>query len=65
MKTKTTLGTLLAALILLGLMAPLVKADTLIKTDFEQESFAKTVDYMEYVRDLREQQRLKTALRRT
>ena len=50
MKTKTTLGTLLAALILLGLMAPLVKADTLIKTDFEQESFAKTVDYMEYVR---------------
>ena len=50
MKTKTPLGTLLAAIILLGLMAPLVKADTLVNTDFEQESFSKTVDYMEYVR---------------
>jgi hypothetical protein len=50
MKTKTTLGTLLAAIILLGLTAPLAKADTLVRDDFEQESFAKTVDYMEYVR---------------
>jgi hypothetical protein len=50
MKTKTTLGTLLAAIILLGLTAPLAKADTLVKTDFDQESFSKTVDYMEYVR---------------
>jgi len=50
MKTKTTLGTILATIILLGLMAPLAKADTLDRTDFEQESFAKTVDYMEYVR---------------
>ncbi len=50
MKTKTTLGTLLTAIILLGLMAPLARAETLVKTDFEQESFAKTVDYMEYVR---------------
>jgi hypothetical protein len=50
MKTKTPLGTALAAIILLGLMAPLVKADTLVNTDFEQESFSKTVDYMEYVR---------------
>jgi hypothetical protein len=50
MKTKITLGTLLAAIIFLGLMAPLVRAETLVKTDFEQESFAKTVDYMEYVR---------------
>lgn len=50
MKTKTPLGTLLTSLILLSLMVPLVKADTLIKTDFEQESFSKTVDYMEYVR---------------
>jgi hypothetical protein len=50
MKAKTILGTVLAAIILLGLMAPLAKADTLVKTDFEQESFAKTVDYMEYVR---------------
>jgi hypothetical protein len=50
MKTKTTLGTILAAIILLGLMAPLAKADTLVNTDFEQESFAKTVDYFDYVR---------------
>jgi hypothetical protein len=50
MKTKTPLGTILAAIILLGLMAPLAKADTLVKPDFEQESFAKTVDYFDYVR---------------
>ncbi len=50
MKTKIISGTILATIILLGLIAPLVKADTLDRTDFEQESFAKTVDYMEYVR---------------
>ena len=51
MKTKTTLATLLATIILLGLMAPLASAaETLDKTDFQQESFAKTVDYMDYVR---------------
>jgi hypothetical protein len=50
MKTKITLGTLLASIIILSAMAPLVKADTLVKADFEKESFAKTVDYMEYVR---------------
>ena len=50
MKTKTTLGIVLATIILLGLMTPLAKADTLNRTDFEQESFEKTVDYMEYVR---------------
>jgi len=50
MKTKTTLGTLLTAIILLGLMTPLARAETLDRTDFQQESFAKTVDYMEYVR---------------
>jgi hypothetical protein len=50
MKTKNLLGTLLATIILLGLMTPLVRADTLVKSDFEQESFAKTVDYFDYVR---------------
>jgi len=50
MKTKTTLGTILATIILLGLTAPLAKADTLVKTDFEQESFAKTVDFFDYAR---------------
>jgi hypothetical protein len=50
MKTKITLGTLLASIIILSAMAPLAKADTLVRDDFTQESFAKTVDYMEYVR---------------
>jgi len=35
---------------LIGLVLPLARADSLIKTDFEQESFAKTVDYFDYVR---------------
>jgi hypothetical protein len=50
MKTKVTLGTLIIGIIAISLMAPLAKADTLVKTDFEQESFAKTVDYFDYVR---------------
>ena len=50
MKTKIALGTLLTSIILIGLIAPIARADTLVKTDFEQESFAKTVDYMEYIR---------------
>lgn len=50
MKSKITLGTLLVSIIILSSMAALVKADTLDRTDFEKESFAKTVDYMEYVR---------------
>ena len=50
MKTRRMFGIILITAILVGLMAPLVKAETLVKTDFEQESFEKTVDYMEYVR---------------
>ncbi len=50
MKTKNVLGTLLISIIMIGLMAPLVKADTLDRTDFELESFAKTVDFCDYVR---------------
>jgi hypothetical protein len=50
MKAKITVGTLLISIMLIGLMAPLMKADTLVKTDFEQESFAKTVDFCDYVR---------------
>jgi hypothetical protein len=50
MKTRKMFGTILITAILVGLMVPLVKAETLVKTDFEQESFAKTVDYMEYIR---------------
>ena len=50
MKTKVTLGTLLIIIITISLMTPLAKAETLVKTDFEKESFAKTVDYFDYVR---------------
>jgi len=50
MKTKIALGTLLISTILIGLMAPLAKAETLDRTDFEQESFAKTVDFFDYAR---------------
>ncbi len=34
----------------IGLVLPLARAESLVKTDFEQESFAKTVDYFDYVR---------------
>ena len=50
MKAKIALGILLISIILIGLMAPLAKADTLDRNDFEQESFAKTVDFLDYVR---------------
>ena len=50
MKTKNALGTLLISVIMIGLLAPLAKADTLDRTDFERESFAKTVDFCDYVR---------------
>jgi hypothetical protein len=60
MKTKKLLGTLLTTAILLGLMAPLARADTLVKTDFEQESFAKTVDYFDYVRKYAENNNIST-----
>ncbi|MBT0159384.1 hypothetical protein G4O51_05315 [Candidatus Bathyarchaeota archaeon A05DMB-2] len=50
MKNKSLLGTLLITITIIGLITPLARADTLVKTDFEQESFAKTIDYFEYVR---------------
>ena len=50
MKNRKIIGTLLISIAILGIMAPLVSAETLVKTDFEQNSFAKTVDYFDYVR---------------
>jgi len=50
MKNKTLLGILLISIALIGSIAPLASADTLEKTDFLQPSFAKTVDYFDYVR---------------
>ena len=42
--------TFLICIAFIGLVFPLARADTLVKTDFEKESFAKTVDYFDYVR---------------
>jgi hypothetical protein len=50
MKNKNLLGTILITITLIGVITPLARADTLVKNDFEQESFAKTVDYFDYVR---------------
>jgi hypothetical protein len=49
MKAKL-LSTLLVVLVSAGLTLPLVEADTLVKEDFLQESFSKTVDFMDYAR---------------
>ena len=61
MKAKILVGTLLISIMLIGLMAPLMKADTLNRTDFEQESFAKTVDFFDYVRLAAEERNISTA----
>ena len=61
MKAKILVGTLLIGIMLIGLMTPLMKADTLVKTDFEQESFAKTVDFFDYVRLAAEERNISTA----
>ncbi len=50
MKIKQLIGFLCLSITLLAILTPLASAETLVKTDFEQESFAKTVDYYDYVR---------------
>ena len=50
MKTEKTIGITLIVVIMISIVAPLVRADTLDRADFEQESFAKTVDFCDYVR---------------
>jgi hypothetical protein len=50
MKNKRLIGFLFAGMALFAVLTPLVSAETLVKSDFEQESFAKTVDYYDYVR---------------
>jgi hypothetical protein len=61
MKHKSALGILFVTTIFIGLMIPLAKADTLAKADFEQESFAKTVDFFDYVRLAAENHNIPTA----
>ena len=50
MKSRKLLAILLISIALIGITAPLASAEPLVKTEFEQESFAKTVDYYDYVR---------------
>src|SRR3990170_1317896 len=50
MKKRKLLATLLLSIALIGITAPLASAEALVKSDFEGESFAKTVDYYDYVR---------------
>lgn len=50
MKKNQLIGHLFVSIALLATLTPLASAETLVKSDFEQESFAKTVDYYDYVR---------------
>ncbi|MEM3760875.1 MAG: hypothetical protein QXZ02_07200, partial [Candidatus Bathyarchaeia archaeon] len=50
MKTKTLLATLLISIFLLNAASPSLAADTLVASDFNLESWAKTVDYFDYAR---------------
>jgi len=50
MEFRIVLGTLLVVCLSTTLVAVPVSADDLLKTDFQKESFAKTVDYFEYAR---------------
>jgi len=50
-KTKNLLGILLACITLTSITLPALTADTLLATDFKQESFQKTIDFFEYARD--------------
>ena len=50
MKRSKLIGTFLIGIALISVIAPFALAETLVKTDFEKESFAKTVDYYDYVR---------------
>jgi len=50
LRHETLLGVLLVVCLSVLLIMTPVSADDLLKTDFEKESFAKTVDYFDYAR---------------
>jgi len=50
MKTKFLAALLACFMLLANTLLPAFATDTLVKTDFQQESFAKTVDYFDYAR---------------
>ncbi len=51
MKTRFLSCIFFIIIVLIGLCIPFVSAQTLTKSDFEQQTFAKTVDYYDYVRE--------------
>jgi len=59
MKTKF-FAALLTCIMLTGAILPIYAADTLVKSDFQQESFAKTLDYFDYVRNYSAQNNVQT-----
>jgi len=50
MKTKSLLGILLVCVTLTSVVLPAFAADTLLASDFKEESWAKTIDFFDYAR---------------
>jgi len=50
LKSNKTTAFLFVTIVFTSSLVPLASAETLTKSDFEQQSFAKTVDYYDYVR---------------
>jgi hypothetical protein len=50
MKISSLISVLLICTVLISVISVSVKADTLVKEDFQQESFSKTVDFFDYAR---------------
>ncbi len=50
MKTKVLVGMLLITIALAGIMSPTFALDTLLVSDFKQESWGKTIDFFDYAR---------------
>ena len=50
MKTKSLLGILLISVTLASVILPAFPADTLLASDFKEESWAKTIDFFDYAR---------------
>lgn len=54
MKTQNTLTILLTSIALISILSPAFAIDTLSPSDFKQESWTKTIDFMNYARQYAE-----------
>src|SRR4030067_2339221 len=50
MRTTIFLAFLLIGMFLVGVILPAFAADTLVPSDFQSESFSKTIDFYDYAR---------------